>query len=306
MMISAMAEVSGRFSLAVDGPRGSRRYEFDNLITDIGLEHMASGLNIDRCELGRGTTPPSPEETGLALPVTPRVSSSSTVTGNSGGEPWYTFVRKTFVFDAGSVSEPVTEVAIFYSLVLNSLFSRALIRDANGNATTVEVRSDETLTVTYELRKWPPTTDQLGSFQLDVFGAQQTINYTLRAANVNDAASLWLGSAGAGELNSSNPAMAISGDILGPVTASPAGTLRTPTSASLLSYQAGSRRRRISAAFAMTTAQFPDGVGSMIFGKVGTGNNANLYGFQVAFSPKLPTVDGRTLGVKLFVSWGRR
>lgn len=305
-MISARADVSGRFSVVVDGPRGTRRFEFDNLITDIGLESMASGLNIDRCELGRGTSTPLPTETGLPLPVTSRVSSSSTETGNSGAAPWYTFVRKTFVFPAGSISAPATEVAIFSSSGASSLFSRALIRDAIGSPTTVEVRPDETLTVSYELRKWPPATDQLGSFQLDVFGAQQTINYTLRAANVSDAASFWLGSAGAGELNPNNPAMAISGDALGPVTAYPAGTLVAPASASLIAYQAGSLRRRISAAFAVTTAQFPDGIGSMLFGKNGTFSGANLYGFQISFSPKIQIVEGRTLGIKLFVSWGRR
>ncbi len=310
-MIRVSAECSGHVAIDVSGPRGHRRLEFNNLITDYGLNSMAAnsiGAIINRCGLGSGATTPTPGEVSLVAPASPIISSGSTVTGNSGAAPWYNFTRKTFTFTAGSITGPVAEVGIFATGFANTMFSRALVRDAAGNPTSIEVRPDETISVTYELRKWAPESDQSGSFQLDVYGAVQTINYTIRAANVNGASSYWRPDVSPGDVGVSPHALIFSTATLGAVTTTQTGTATQSMAASSQAYQSGTFRRNATAAFPVTTAAFPDGIGSALFAKQANDGaaSASSYGYQVSFSPKIPVVNGRNIGIAFFMQWGRK
>src|SRR5690606_12895632 len=152
--------VRGRYRLTVRGGDMRVRREspwIDNLITNIGLDSLASGTSSRTCVVGTGNTAPNAADTALASQVastTTTVTSSIQTDNNSPYGMTATVVKR---FAQGAAAGNLAEVGI--GSAANALFSRALIVDEEGNPTTLSVQSDEVLDVTYQLIAYPPLSD---------------------------------------------------------------------------------------------------------------------------------------------------
>lgn len=180
--------VKGFYKLEIRDNKGELRdtLEFENLITDNGLDLLATNSRFPEfCSVGSGSNVPTVSDTTLQLYVIgkrgniPLISYYGYFNNQSyGGTPDHECIcRGLYEFGEGEAQGNLSEIGIGPNINGTNLFSRALIRDINGNPTTITVLANEFLTVTYYLYVYPPLTDVVGS----VSG----YNYTLRASEVN-------------------------------------------------------------------------------------------------------------------------
>lgn len=173
--------VQGRFKMeAIKVSDGSVRELApwqDNLITDTGLNSMGGwqyrdmpsdpGSNYvsqgttEYCWVGSGSTPPAFTDTAPAAYVkhSNTVINTTTVRSNPGDARHFTGARRVFQFAVGEAQGNLTEIGLSNGRHVNPtatyklwIFSRALIKNANGDPITVTVLPDEILQVTYEHR----------------------------------------------------------------------------------------------------------------------------------------------------------
>lgn len=174
----------GRYTMeAVNVETGVKRLlaEFDNLVTDIGLNQLGFGGVNPYCRVGSGSTAPANTDTTLVSQIGATGSTTANAAGYSSTAPWYSWNRDTYRFAAGVAAGNVSEVGIGWNTTGPTLFSRALVKDAEGNPTTITVLSDEYLDVTYECRLYSPTEDT--SFPIVVSGVTYNVTGRVAAAN---------------------------------------------------------------------------------------------------------------------------
>jgi hypothetical protein len=186
MSIAFTPTVSGLFKLEVQDASGNLRTVANwtpNLITDAGLDRFGTVGPFgpsNRCLVGSGNSTPSVSDTSLQT----QVGFSTTAQNATSGAPTSTddfgFYRITYVFNPGTATGNLTEIGIGWSSPSTGLFTRALIRDINGNPTTITILSTETLFVTYEFRYYQMLNDAVGSITI----AGVTYNYTARSCSV--------------------------------------------------------------------------------------------------------------------------
>lgn len=193
MNIKTKVGFKGIYSFkAVNVKTNEERYlgESPNLITDSGLDLIATGTLAVKCVVGTSSTPPKNTDTGLGNQIAQttqfhQVNNGHWETGvNTIGTPFY-WGRNTFRFAQGVAAGNLTEVGIYgqtYAGRQEVLFSRALIVDALGRPTTLSILEDEYLDVTYELRIYPYTEDSVSTAESgDAVKVQHTC--TARAAS---------------------------------------------------------------------------------------------------------------------------
>lgn len=180
--------VQGRFRMdAINTTTGVTRELApwqDNLITDIGLNTMGGwnyrdmpsdpGSNYDSTGateyvwVGSGATPPQFSDTAPAqfVKATRQVIATSVVQSGPSDTVHFTGGRKVFQFAAGEATGTLAEVGLSNGRHTNItgtyklyMFSRALIKNANGDPITVTVLADEILQVTYEHRMYLDSAD---------------------------------------------------------------------------------------------------------------------------------------------------
>lgn len=184
--------MAGRYMLeAVNSKTGERRQLtdwFENLITDLGLNRAGAGNSVDAyCYVGTGSTAPTNADTQMQAQIASSNTTQAEVAGNLTSSPYYAWNRKTYRFAQGAAAGNLSEVGIGWaSSSAAAIFSRSLIKDTNGNPTTVTVLADEYLDVTYELRIYPPLTD--ATFNVVISGV--TYGVTCRPASVTNS-SYW-------------------------------------------------------------------------------------------------------------------
>lgn len=179
--------VQGRFKIEAIRPDGTVRELApwqDNLITDIGLNTMGGWQYRDMpadpgsnyvsddatryCWVGSGSTPPQFTDTAPAQFV--RATSNVISTAVSRSQPTdtvhYTGGKRVFQFNVGEATGNLTEVGLSNGRHTNItgtyklyMFSRALIKNANGDPITVTVLADEILQITYEHRIYLASND---------------------------------------------------------------------------------------------------------------------------------------------------
>lgn len=154
---------------------------FHNIVLDSGLAQMSQGTWVNRCCVGTGNSEPVATQTQLDS----FVASTTTVQDPATGMqittlPYYLFVRRAYRFGGGVAAGNISEVGLGWAN--NALWNRALIRDNNGNPTTITVLPDEFLDVIAEIRSYPQESIS-GSFNfLNKAGAViSTHNYSGRA-----------------------------------------------------------------------------------------------------------------------------
>jgi hypothetical protein len=145
--------------------------EFDNLITDIGLDRWGSGGPIDRCQVGSGNSAPQFSDTGLQALV------ATSTTSRAVSAPFNAFTfdatnrSQTYTgcyrFDAGVATGTLAEVAMGWSSAPAGIWCRALILDEANNPATITILSDEILDVYYSVKLQYPATDGSGSLTLN-------------------------------------------------------------------------------------------------------------------------------------------
>lgn len=177
--LAGHVQVSGHFTLRRIGPDGRCRQqlEFDNLITDMGLDQIFTapayaygfGYPMAGCAVGTGNTAPANTDTSLAtwLASTGGGDQNGTATYVA-GPPAYWSNKFSYRFGTGVAAGNLTEIGIFpTNLTATSLGARALILDGGGAPTTLVVLADEILDVTYERRIYLDTTDTVGTFSVN-------------------------------------------------------------------------------------------------------------------------------------------
>lgn len=307
-------QVSGRFRFEkfktddsgheIEGTRSVAADWFDNLILDQGLNQMATlSTYLTWCQVGSGSTPPSVSQTALVSRIAgSNTRPSSDTLSTSSDAPYYVSVVRRTRFAEGVAAGNLAEVGMGTATSGTTLFSRALIKDAQGNPTTITILSDESLDVVYELRYYALPEDVTGNI-VATGNIGGSYDYIIRNASVTNAAaggSLGWGlpTAQSQSTSNANGRGAYTTDI-GPQTGVPAGSASGITEPTALPYTSGSfvLDRLITASLAQ--GNFVTGLRSMVL-KLGIGF------YQIQFDPPIPKTAEDVVQLTLRLSWGRR
>lgn len=156
-------EIGATFKMRVlknDGTIVKETTEFHNLVLDSGLERMGMGTWLQNCRVGTGNSSPVASQQRLdnTIATTTTILSSSNVS-NTTTKPYYKATRYTFRFSEGAAAGNLTEVGLGWTQTGDvPCWSRALIKDMNGNPTTLTILSDEILDVIVTVRIYPAET----------------------------------------------------------------------------------------------------------------------------------------------------
>lgn len=291
--------MSGHFTLtATNIETGETRKlaEFDNLITNAGLERLGTGGAVSFALVGSGSNAPNVNDTALQSFVASQGMTSSSA-GAQSSAPYYGWGRYVYRFPAGSATGNLSEVAVGWASTNANIFSRALIKDTNGDPTTITVLSNEFLDVTYELRMYPPTTDS--TFTTVIGGI--THNCVLRASEVTDGSWAWrpfIVEQGASFQNPrGNIGLAYDG-ALGAITATPSGS-GAGVNVTDQAYSAASLTRAATLSADLNVANFVGGIDVIYF-------LTRMGAYQVSFDPPIAKDNTKTLSVNAAVTWARR
>lgn len=140
---------------------------FKNIVLDTGLNQMSVGTWIDRVRVGSGNSTPVASQTQLDNTIastTTVLSGSDSISKQTTTSPYYVAAKRTYRFAEGVAAGNISEVGCGWGAGL-SLWNRALVKDLNGDPTTITVLSDEFLDVIVEVRYYP-TQSFSGSFNL--------------------------------------------------------------------------------------------------------------------------------------------
>lgn len=158
--------------------------EFNNLITDYGLNRLLSGSSfsssVANCVVGTGVTEPS--VTNLNITAAHKQAAQVSLQATAGPLEDLPALERTitfkYVFNPGVITSTVTEIGTKdnnAALNNNTLFSHSLIKDTNGNPTTLTVLPDEYLNVYYSLTFKFPDKGTWVSLTKDIGGVPTTI-----------------------------------------------------------------------------------------------------------------------------------
>ena len=271
---------------------------YPNLVTNYGVDLMFTNSQTfaavsTYCGVGTGSTAPAATDTTLVTQVGTRTNASTLISDTNSGTPNYihSYIRN-FAFSTGQVVGNLTETGFFSASTGSTCSARALIKDGSGNPTSFPVLVTEALTVTYENRFIPNTTDVTSSVVI----SGVTYTTVTRPAGAGAASSV---------INStfalpSSLIRAYEANTLGAITATPAGTPQAGSSGSLATYTNGNYYRDVTVVFDPTTGNFATGMGSIL--PLGF---TTFVGFQISFTPKIPKLNTQTLTLPFRVSIGR-
>lgn len=282
--------------------KADKQASFKNLILNQGLDAwFINDVNsiMNTCRVGTGSSEPVVTQTGLDSELA-TTNTSTTSTGNSGGVPvWYSYYQRTYTFGLGAVVGNIAEIGIGQASLL---CTRALIKDTEGDPTVISVTADEQLIVIYELRKYPPVDDVMGTLTIDVNGLPTDYSFTIRAANVDE--NTFCIHSPATTLSSASTAIGSATAVDSQTLAAVTGFMSGSTSSTTLtqaSYTSGNFYRDYTAEFGISQGNHAGGIGGFGF----FGSSASRYGFQVSVDPKIPKTADRILSLPLRLSWAR-
>lgn len=180
--------ISGHFHLVLRKASGEvkQELEFDNLITDNGLRAIITdSLGTFNAHVGTGTATPTFSDVKLANPLaqTSLGSGAGPVSYRSRTEPpFWTQMSIKRTFPPGVGTGVLTEIGMAPSANLDLVHTRTLIKDANGNPTSITKLADDFLDVTYTIRTAIPNVDVPFSFNLN----GQTVTGFIRPLGLSD------------------------------------------------------------------------------------------------------------------------
>ena len=278
---------------------------FENLILDSGLNRLGTGGVIDGACVGTGTTAPENSQTSLAslLRVTSTRQSIAELAGSTTA-PYYAELRIVYRFAAGTAAGNLSEVGLGWDVnawanTVGGLWCRALIKDSQGNPTTITVLSDEVLDIVYTVQLHPPTSDITGTFNL----SGEAYQYTLRPAWVNKRTyyNSWEAGRTTGGIFSFGVAAFTGG--IGNITEGPSGTAGYNISMTKQTYVNNSKQCVFTVAADLNTANLAGGIRSMQFDLQGSCWQAEFS--RVSDGAAIPKNNTNVLTIPFWVSWDR-
>jgi hypothetical protein len=288
-------KLAGRYLMVAVKPDGTERHlaEFDNLLTDVGLNQIGVGTPFGWAQVGSGSVAPANTDTALQTHVASTNSNTASATGVQSATPYYGWVRQTYRFAAGVAAGNLSEVGIGWGTSGN-LLSRSLIKDSDDNPTTITVLSDEVLDITYELQIYPPDADV--DFDVTISGV--TYACVLRAAGVTG--NQWDPSFMPAYGGSQGFAVALVQGPIGPITAMPSGGSYANVNATMDAYSNNSLTRTGVASYTLDQGNSVDGIAAVVIQSQFAGT------YQVSFTPPIPKDNTRVLSLNCSLSWARK
>lgn len=127
--------------------------EQSNLILDAALDHPGHGWPTPALVLGAGVvTPPTVLDTDMGNQVAMTAASFSIIQAGSYANADYAMTKISTTRDFTELDgHEISEIGIRSGFPTRVLFTRALIKDANGNPTTIQIGAGQTLRITYSL-----------------------------------------------------------------------------------------------------------------------------------------------------------
>jgi|SRR5690554_3240774 len=311
--------VSGRYRMVVSSDAEMRDvtedFEFDNLITDTGLDWWGQYItpnNSDawqrfsgicgRFVVGSGSSQPEFTDTALDAPVAFATGNATVVSETSSYSDGYCEIVVRWQFGQGVAEGNLSEIGIQRGSVSGGLWSRALILDGLGNPTTITVRDTDFLTCFYTLRVSIPQTDSVFNILVD-YGdeGQVPTTVTMRPLNANNSSAQggWALFT-RGTIGNSARLRAYTGGLALPTAISPLGTqlplaLTPPVTA--VPYVGGSHEAEITYHLAL---------GDLNSNNLATLATSALMGeWQVNFNPPLQKNNTQTMDLTFGYSWAR-
>lgn len=291
--------------------------EFHNLITDAGLARLAStGSTQNSCfnyvRVGVGNAPPSPSDLALQNQIA-STSNPSSYDGSGGVnlEEGYVWRRVTWTFEEGAVVGNVSELATGWAASSSgTIFSRALVKDSEGNPTTITVLADEQLRVTWEHRRYWATEDVTGVL-VNEGNKGGVYNYRVRAAVVGNwsigrpaSAGINISSIVGSWLTSDNVTYDYPSE-LGPIDGFPTGSA-SGYSGSTGAGIAGPSSISRNIQFSLTQANSSAGISCLLFQSYDSGSGARTrHAFQVEFDPPLIKTSEDVMEIGVQINWAR-
>lgn len=166
--------------------------EFENLITNNGLDLIGKRANCAYMILSSENTVPLVTDTTINV----LASSSNAGTGDGTKEkqvstkPYWVGFTTVTRFAAGVGTGNIAKVAVSNNAQGTDLFSIALVKDINGNPTTITKLADEILDVSYQLRTYLDDSDTTST--ITISGNTHTV--TARACAIAFKQAPWVSS----------------------------------------------------------------------------------------------------------------
>lgn len=291
--------LSGRYLLRVVGSEGLRRsYSFDNMVVDNGLEQIGTDtVNLTYCQVGRNANPATPLDTNLyyynayTSIINEPINFSKSQTKDNVLE-----TNITYEFPFGAITQDITEISVG-NQINTDIFSRALIRDALGNPTSIKVGPDEGLFVTYTVETHVNAADTQVTKVINGVNTVITIRPSM----------LGVGSAWTPVktgLQTDVGSFALASDL--PML----DNLETPIinqdfsadKFSSMTYTPLSHQRTHAFKFGKLKANFPTGIKTVFI----RSNTPFLGAYQLEFNPAIAKTEQNTLSFNLTIGWGRK
>lgn len=302
-------KVEGRFKLeAVKVGEGgavvSRRPLtgwFSNLITDAGLSGLFSSTDsISRCHVGSGSAEPAPSDTQLVAHVATTPTKVSDTGDTSTESPYGTTRTVRYRFAEGAAAGNLSEIGVSPAND-GPLFSRTLIKDAEGNPTTITVQSDESLDVTYTLTAYPP--QDTVTKEIEVDGVPTTVR--IRAAYAGHS-SYWGNLSSVASLDGDCAVVGFPGESrIGPITARPTpGTQISGAARAAPVHVPGNFYADYTVESGLADHNGTGGLGAIVFGRGGSSRDIRQT-FQADFTPPIPKTPEKKITWNFRVSVGR-
>lgn len=279
------------------------RHEFPNIITDIGLDRWGYSTPINGVMVGSGNATPTTADTTLQAQVAytgTQEGNSVAVPGTGTGPNYYSSHTRTYRFPQGAAAGNLSEVGAGWNAggaLGHRVFSRALIRDADGNPTTITVLPNEILDVTYTVRMYHMQGEVVVN-NVMLLGKAYTVRIKASQAATNYASAIF---------NSSAPndllynATFYAGEWGATVEGQPStsgGSAQTSFS-DRNPYVANSMKTSVVFGLNLNAGNFATGVRSM--------QSLTTYGptFQFQFEPRIMKTNAMQFKITVEVSWGR-
>ncbi len=280
-----------------------------NLVLDAGLDRIGSGSLgfFNYCSVGTGTTVPAISQTGLVTWLASVGSPSATAT-NLGSTTYAGQLTVAYTFAQGAVVGNIAELGVGWATGGGSLFSRSLIVDGAGSATTLTVVALDQLTVYYRLTNTPVITDL--SSTVTISGTSYSYTGRLSGATNFFSSSTSFTNWAGGPLKAP-PASPIghysypSTSTIGALTTVPSGTATDLTGCTVSngSYTNGNYYRDSTITLPPSIGNSAGGIGAL---SIAFGNSPVNEGvWQFAFATPIPKDNTKTLTLTLRYSWGR-
>lgn len=304
--------IAGKFRMEVLRPDGTVKIDTgwqDNLVTDSGLDSYATAANNSLAfryiQVGSGSATPETIDTALqtymaGIQIFPELGDTNS--GYNNVSPRYYWDEATQTFAVGAVVGNVAELGLASAGTGGVLFSRALIKDAGGDPTTVTVLSDEQLRITYQVRYYLNETDD--TYALDLGEWSGTVTTRFGKMTSGTAASGFFGgrSFEAGAWPMREPVRVFpAGSTLGDINSLPSGTPETVerTASFVGSYSSGSYSRTVRIEWTSAQGNLSGGIQALLVIFVGHGSR------QFHFDTPIPKDNTKKLRLDFTVTWGR-